>query len=107
MGKASASMWWIIIGAVIALIVMLVLLSIFSEKTGSLEAGLSACESKGGVCVLEGDSCPGSTLQTPTFDCGASKTCCIGVLKSCKDNAAVCGRGSECLPYGDGKFYCT
>ena len=49
--KASANMWWIIIGAVIALVVMIILMVMFTGKTQPLEQGLSDCEGKGGVCV--------------------------------------------------------
>jgi len=107
MKKASANMWWIIIGAVIALVVLLVLLSIFGSKTRDLEGGLSSCESKGGICVSDGDACPGSTLKAPTFSCGSNQDCCIGVAKSCKDDRTICGSGSECREFSDGKFYCT
>jgi len=54
MKKASANMWWIIIGAVIALIVMIVLLVMFTGKSGTLEKGILDCESKGGTCMDKG-----------------------------------------------------
>ena len=108
MRKASADMWWIIIGAVIALVVLVVLLSIFSGKTGNLEQGLSSCESKGGVCVSEENPCPGSTIATPTFECNGQQNCCIGVPKSCQDDSE-CSKGSKCRNFGNNgdKFYCT
>ncbi|MBI4983362.1 hypothetical protein HZC32_01855 [Candidatus Woesearchaeota archaeon] len=81
--KADASMWWIIIGAVIALVVLIVLMVIFTGKTGKLEGGLLDCESKGGVCLPDDNTCQlqeGSV--SPAFDCSASKTnpqgiCCF------------------------------
>jgi hypothetical protein len=84
MKKASANMWWIIIGAVIALVVLVVLLVIFTDKTGDLEKGLSSCDGKGGVCVSE-ETCPIGTLSASAFECSDGK-CCIGSPK----------RGSEC-----------
>lgn len=79
-------MFWIIIGAVIALVVMIVLLVMFAGKTGKLEGGLSSCESKGGICVGEEVSCPASTLTSSVFDCKETgKKCCLGTPKECKE----------------------
>lgn len=77
--KADANMWWIIIGAVIALVVLIVLMVIFTEKTGRLGGGLSDCEGKGGVCAA--DLCPGGTLSTSAFDCKSGQKCCLGSPK--------------------------
>ena len=55
-------MWWIIIGAVIALVVLIILMVMFTGKTSILEQGLISCDSKGGKCV----SCSGS------LDCDAA-----------------------------------
>ena len=49
--KGQANMFWIIIGAVIALVVMLVLILMFSSKVNILEGGLLDCESKNGQCI--------------------------------------------------------
>ena len=88
--KASADMWWIIIGAVIALVVMIILMVMFTSKTQPLEQGLSSCESKGGVCVADSSTgnsastvCPVNTLKTSTFDCPQQKVCCLGAPKKC------------------------
>ena len=90
--KASANMWWIIIGAVIALVVMIVLMVIFTDKTSTLEGGLSSCEGKGGVCV-NGDDCPGSSLKSDAFECVASHpTCCIGSPQEGTDS--TCKKGT-------------
>jgi len=73
-------MWWIIIGAVIALVVLIVLMVIFTTKTGRLEGGLSDCEGKGGVCAT--DLCPSGTLSTSAFDCkNSGQKCCLGSPK--------------------------
>ena len=82
--KGDANMWWIIIGAVVALVVMIVLMVMFTGKSNKLEGGLSACDSKGGKCIV-GTACPGNSLPGP-FDCldadGKSQVCCIGNPKS-------------------------
>lgn len=65
--KASANMWWIIIGAVIALVVMIVLMVLFTGKTSSLETGLLDCGSKSGECV------PSDKENPTTAEC--QKTC--------------------------------
>jgi hypothetical protein len=68
MKRASANMWWIIIGAVIALVVMLVLLVMFTGKTGTLERGLLDCTSKGGECVKRSDCGAPNTISS-AFTC--------------------------------------
>ena len=81
MKRASANMWWIIIGAVIALVVMIILMVMFTGKSGKLESGLSGCESKGGICVPNSDNkgCPKGSLSATTFDCKSnSELCCLG-----------------------------
>ena len=90
--RASANMWWIIIGAVVALVVLIVLMVIFTDKTGELGKGLSSCEGKGGICV-NGDECPGSSLNSGAFECVSThSTCCIGAPKEqTADN--VCDKG--------------
>ncbi len=86
--KASSEMWWVIIGAVIALIVLIVLLVLFTGKTRGLEGGLTDCAGKGGVCVASGD-CPSNTLQSGTFECSDSvkPQCCVGIPKKCFDDS--------------------
>lgn len=94
--KADANMWWIIIGAVIALVVLIVLMVIFTTKTGRLEGGLSDCEGKGGVCAV--DSCPRGTLSTSAFDCTSSQKCCLGSPKEytgtsdCTESVSASGK---------------
>jgi len=79
--KGSADMWWIIIGAVIALVVMIVLMVMFTQKSGKVEGGLLDCEGKSGQCQPSVDLCrsSGGTVST-AFDCGkygASYVCCF------------------------------
>ena len=56
MKKAEANMWWVIIGAVLAIVVMVVLLVMFGEGTKKVSVGLSECVSKLGKCV-DKDTC--------------------------------------------------
>ena len=105
--KGSANMWWIIIGAVIALVVMIILMVMFTSKTQPLEAGLSSCESKGGVCAPDGIPCPTSTFLANAFDCkGDNAKCCIGSPKECTENE--CSNPQECgTDYGNKKYCFT
>ena len=77
-GKAGQSnMFWIIIGAVLALVVMIILLLLFTGKTDTLEDGVSGCAGKGGQCESD-DSCSSGTLEAP-FTCpNPDDLCCIG-----------------------------
>ena len=79
MKKAEANMWWVIIGAVLAIVVMVVLLVMFGEGTKKVSAGLSECESKLGKCV-EKDTCVKDHKGTVTtvFECKENKECCFG-----------------------------
>jgi hypothetical protein len=76
-------MWWIIIGAVIALVVMIVLLVLFTGKSGDLERGLLDCEAKGGSCLIESVCKDKEGTLARAFDCSASSVndgvCCFGV----------------------------
>lgn len=95
--KADANMWWIIIGAVIALVVLIILMLIFTGKTGKLESGLSDCSGKGGVCVMTGGPCPVYTLESSAFGCTtAGDKCCIGTPKKCSLTGADCGDDEKC-----------
>lgn len=80
--KADANMWWIIIGAVIALVVMVVLMIMFTDKTTTVEGGLLDCESKGGTCVGE-TTCrinyQGTVSSAFTCPDKAKPECCFGV----------------------------
>ncbi|HLC81894.1 MAG TPA: hypothetical protein VJH68_04515 [Candidatus Nanoarchaeia archaeon] len=83
--QASADIWWIIIGAVIALVVLIIITVIFTGRTSILNQELGECRSKGGICMPVNDNCPGRTLPTPTFSCGEVGRCCIGAPKACTD----------------------
>ncbi len=73
--KASANMWWIIIGAVIALVVMIVLMVMFTGKSHRLEVGLMECTGKGGTCVIP-ENCAGTVSRA--FDCpNSDEVCCF------------------------------
>lgn len=88
--RASANMWWIIIGAVIALVVMIILMVMFTGKTKPLEQGLSSCENKGGLCMgvanaqsqdcnkICGEAVPKRAYGGTLFGCNENKCCCIG-----------------------------
>ncbi|MBI2573384.1 hypothetical protein HYV86_05970 [Candidatus Woesearchaeota archaeon] len=114
--RADATMWWIIIGAVIALLVLVILIVLFTGKTNLLEAGLSDCEGKGGICAASGE-CPRSTLENGAFDCGNAaggdaKVCCLGVPVECKTVGTdpVCTQksaDSQCVQFSAKKMYCT
>lgn len=84
--KADANMWWIIIGAVIALVVLIVLMVIFTGKTTDLGGGLSECEGKSGVCVDPNLGCPQKTVSSSAFECKNNQKCCIGLPKKCSTN---------------------
>jgi len=85
MKSGSADMWWIIIGAVIALVVLIVLLVIFTGRTTGLEQGLLSCESKGGICVAD-NTCRTEHQGTATnaFECTGEDECCFGCKVDCE-----------------------
>jgi len=83
--KADANMWWIIIGAVIALVVLVILMLLFTSKTGRLEGGLLDCESKGGKCDFTSDQqCKDAKgTVSSAFDCkDSTKKCCFLTTKT-------------------------
>ena len=97
MKRASANMWWIIIGAVIALVVMIILMVMFTGKGTKLESGLSDCEGKGGICIGSTLKCPAGSLESSTaFECNVGK-CCIGLPKTCKTDTVAedCGNAGK------------
>lgn len=77
--KASANIWWIIIGAVIALVVLIVMILIFTEKSANLEGGLLDCGSKGGKCLGAGECSSNQYNGTvaSAFECSDGKVCCF------------------------------
>lgn len=50
-GKGQGDTFWVVIGAVIALVVLVVLILIFTGKMNLFEKGLGDCGGKGGFCV--------------------------------------------------------
>ncbi len=78
MKKAQANMFWVIIGAVLAMIVLVVLLVFFGRGTEKVAIGLLECESKLGKCVPK-ETCQGSV--TGAFECPAEQECCFAVKK--------------------------
>ncbi len=105
--KASANMWWIIIGAVIALVVMIILMVMFTDKGQSVESGLSGCESKGGVCSSIQGVCPAKSLESGTFSCkNDGETCCIGAPQKCVGDTE-CSGGQVCRSFGSNRNYCV
>ncbi len=76
-------MWWIIIGAVLALVVLIVLMIIFTGRSNIIDKGLLDCESKGGSCIYPTDSECRTAKGNPShsFECPDNKEypCCFGV----------------------------
>lgn len=85
--KADANMWWIIIGAVIALVVLIVLLVIFTSKSGKLESGILDCKSKGGECIFE-TQCTGKNSDGSIIPNVVSGT--VAIAFDCTDKTTVC-----------------
>ena len=85
--RGLEAIWFIIIAAVVALVVAVILLFMFTDKTNVLQTGLLDCESKGGKCLLvqECEDKKGSVSEA--FDCVSSPgivsstKCCFGVKK--------------------------
>ncbi len=98
--KASANMWWIIIGAVIALVVMIILMVMFTDKSNVLEGGLLSCSNKGGDCVVDDGNtdCPENAMESFAFDCpdknNEPQKCCLSSLKKV---GRSCKLDSECI----------
>ena len=72
-------MWWIIIGAIIALVVMIVLLMMFTGSTKDVQTGLLDCTSKGGECKSEYyPQCPDGYDKAAVFKCeNTGEVCCF------------------------------
>ena len=108
--KAASEIFWIIMVAVLVLVVLVILLWFFTSKSGALQQGLTACDSKGGVCISEENKanlpCPGSTYATPAFECGTGQTCCLGLPKKCTGKPEACGKPEDCKQYLNGESYC-
>ncbi len=107
--QKGEAMWWIIIGAVLALIVLIVMVVMFTNKGSSIEKGLNACS---GICTASGEKqCPVGTQSSSAFDCGITKgVCCIGFATECTKQAESTDcdveSGESCDAVGD-KSYCV
>lgn len=73
MKRAEADMWWIIAFAVIALVVLVVLISIFARRTDDFNQNVQSCTLRGGSCV---ESCE-IEGQIKNTDCKAPRVCCV------------------------------
>ena len=69
-----------IVVAILAIVALVVMVFIFSSKSGTFGEALISCENKGGVCKLEASECtddkPIPILRT---DCGQRElpVCCV------------------------------
>jgi len=77
MKKGDGMPFWIIITAIIALIVMVVLISIFSRKTTDITQELLSCSLKGGECSPI--VCGENTQEIQNTNCGTGQFCCVGI----------------------------
>ena len=105
--RKGEAMWWIIIGAVLALIVLIVMVVMFTDKGGKIERGLNSCS---GICTKSGETkCPIGTQSSSAFDCTPKGVCCIGFAKECTVDGSKCDVEHEsCNNVGDsGKYYCV
>lgn len=77
--KAEANMWWVIIGAVLAVVVLMVLLTFFGRGTETVAEGVSKCESKLGKCLDKAECLKGggSVTDADLFECKEG-VCCYG-----------------------------
>ena len=75
--KGSANMWWIIIAAVLAIVVMIVLLGIFTKGTTRGNEALFSCESKENARCVPVGTCEGRVVNA--FDCNDEQNpvCCF------------------------------
>jgi hypothetical protein len=87
--KAQGRTFWIVITAVIALVVLVVVLMIFTGKIWMLDTELMNCESKGGECIpLTAENCAKSCeaigkSHSSLFTCPSEgECCCLGVKES-------------------------
>ena len=82
----------VIVAAVLALTVLIVLIAIFSAKSGLFTKGVNDCQSKGGKCVAENECGLGKLYICP----GEGEVCCLSSCEArggqCKSE---CGQGEE------------
>lgn len=68
----------VIIIAILGLIVLFTLISIFSKKTSESEKILESCGGKGGNCKTQCDS---SEVDVPYIKCQDNQVCCIKIFE--------------------------
>jgi len=89
--KAQGRSFWIIVTAVMALVVLVILLVIFTNKTGDASEGFLECTSKGGFCVncdKETSTCGQicqSECETKNFE-----DCSYTSIFTCPENQGCC-----------------
>jgi len=77
--RAQGPVFWIIVVAVLALIVMGVVLYIFSTKLGGVKGEIESCTYKGGECK---EKCDLDDTEVKNSDCsGDTPRCCISLFK--------------------------
>ncbi len=79
----------VVVLAALALIFLIVVLFIMTQKSSLFSKGLSSCENKAGICVASETLCKDDNAGTvSSFSCtDESQICC---LNTCK------GKGGEC-----------
>ncbi len=95
--RGSTNTIGIVVGAAIALVVLVVLLLMLTNGATDFNQGVSACERNGGICSQAGLGCPQLMLPAPTFECSQEEKCCVGLGKKCED-----GCDGQCI---DGYCY--
>ena len=78
MKKAQGFSLKLIITAVISLVTLIILLSIFTGKLNIFGENIKDCASKGGLCVEQGECEPYRLLSTASCDQG--EICCMEEL---------------------------
>jgi len=88
--KAMANMWWIIIGALAAIFVLVILLVMFGKGTDKFNVGLFDCVNKGGTCV-EGED----DKMTARKVCERDYDGTLAVTFSCDKGGSCCVKGAS------------
>jgi len=73
--KGSAQMMWVLIGAILALVVLVILTMLFTGNIGGFERDITSCSGPGKQCVVA-DKCGGQVLSSHTC-ADATKICCV------------------------------
>ena len=111
--RKGEAMWWIIIGAVLALIVLIVMVVMFTDKGNNITKGFDSCT---GICTAGGTNeknCPVGTQSSSAFTCQTGGSCCIGFAKECStsdsERPKCDDKTQDCVPVGQSapKQYCV